>query len=69
MRKSWKVNRERFTAVTIFVFFFMCCVLILQDPALRQLGVGAKFGVVVLTMTSAGCLLAVSVADWDSEAK
>lgn len=69
MRKSWRINRDRVTAVLVFAFYFLCCVLILQDPALRQLGTGARFGVAALTLTFAAGLLVAAVVELNPEAE
>jgi len=67
MRKSWKINRGRTTATLIFSFYLLCCLLILADPAVPQLGVGAQFGVIILTITFVAGFLFASVAEEKEE--
>lgn len=69
MHKSWKVNRGRMTGILILTFYLLCCVMVLQDPALRQLGTGAKFGVVALTTTFAVSLAIATVLEENPEPK
>lgn len=63
MRKSWGVNKDRLTFAAIVSFYFVCCLLVVADPAARQMGPGAKFGLVMLSMTFGILLLTSTVVE------